>query len=311
MFSTGISDAGFLVCCDCEEDCADKAACRCAQLTVENTRGEKGNKIRPSAGYDYKRLHDNVITGIYECNAGCKCSKSCLNRVAQRPISQNLQLFKTHNRGWGLRTLNDIPAGTFICTYVGKLYEGREANTVGKNFGDEYFADLDLIEVVENIKRAPDKDSDEGLGLDSSLEENVGPNPQNNKKTQPIRKSTRKSGRKKTSAKKKQSKEVRVPKDFKSVRSMFGEDEESYIMDAKQKGNIGRFLNHSCYPNVVAQNVFVDSHDLRFPWLAFFSSTYIKAGQELCWDYSYEVGSVEDKVIYCNCGTDLCRGRLL
>ena len=258
-----LGDPGFLVSCDCEDDCANKATCRCAMLTVDNTRGEKGNKIRPSAGYDYKRLHDNVITGIYECNAGCKCSKSCLNRVAQRPISQNLQLFKTHNRGWGLRTLNDIPAGTFICTYVGKLYEGREANTVGKNFGDEYFADLDLIEVVENIKRAPDKDSDEGLGLDSSLEENVGPNPQKNKKTQPIRKSTRKSGRKKTSAKKKQSKEVRVPKDFKSVRSMFGEDEESYIMDAKQKGNIGRFLNHSCYPNVVAQNVFVDSHDLR------------------------------------------------
>ena len=100
---------------------------------------------------------------------------------------------------------------------------------------------------------------------------------------------------------------MKVPKDFKSVRSMFGDDEESYIMDAKQKGNIGRFLNHSCYPNVVAQNVFVDSHDLRkvsptflclfktinflfrFPWLAFFSSTYIKAGQELCWDYGYEV----------------------
>ena len=258
-----LADAGFLVCCDCEDDCASKTSCQCAQLTVESTQGQKGNKVRPSAGYVYKRLPDSVMTGIYECNSGCKCSQSCLNRVVQRPISQNLQLFKTYNRGWGLRTLNDIPAGTFICTYVGKMYEGREGNTVGKNYGDEYFADLDLIEVVEDPKRARDNESDEGLGLDTSLEENVGPDSQKITTTQPTRKSTRKSSRKKTSVKKKPVKEARVPKDFKSVRSMFGDDQDSYIMDAKQKGNIGRFLNHSCYPNVFAQNVFVDSHDLR------------------------------------------------
>lgn len=35
-----------------------------------------------------------------------------------------------------------------------------------------------------------------------------------------------------------------VPK-FKSVRKMFGEDEVCYIMDAKNTGNIGRFLNVS------------------------------------------------------------------
>ena len=55
---------------------------------------------------------------------------------------------------------------------------------------------------------------------------------------------------------------------------------ECYIMDAKQTGNIGRYLNHSCHPNVFVQNVFVDTHDLRFPWIAFFTSTYVKAGKE-------------------------------
>ena len=30
------------------------------------------------------------------------------------------------------------------------------------------------------------------------------------------------------------------------------------------QGNIGRYLNHSCDPNVFVQNVFVESHDLRF-----------------------------------------------
>ena len=63
-----------------------------------------------------------------------------------------------------MRTLHDIPKGTFICTYVGNLYGGEEGNRVGKNFGDEYFADLDMIEVVENAKIvSEDEDSDEGV----------------------------------------------------------------------------------------------------------------------------------------------------
>lgn len=31
-------------------------------------------------------------------------------------------------------------------------------------------------------------------------------------------------------------------------------------------------FQHSCSPNLFVQNVFVDTHDLRFPWVAFFAS---------------------------------------
>ena len=48
-----------------------------------------------------------------------------------------------------------------------------------------------------------------------------------------------------------------------SARKFFGENEDVYIMDAKQIGNIGRYLNHSCRPNMFVQNCFVDTHDLR------------------------------------------------
>ena len=58
-------------------------------------------------------------------------------------------------------------------------------------------------------------------------------------------------------------KEKESPVKFISTRKLFGADEESYIMDAKTIGNIGRYLNHSCNPNVFVQNVFVDTHDLR------------------------------------------------
>ena len=86
---------------------------------------------------------------------------------------------------------------------------------------------------------------------------------------------------------------------------------------------------HSCKPNMVVQNVFIDTHDLRFPWVAFFAKRcarmghsfshhftpppprHIRALQELTWDYNYEVGSVEGKYIKCMCGTAKCRGRLL
>jgi len=40
--------------------------------------------------------------------------------------------------------------------------------------------------------------------------------------------------------------------------------EDTYIMDAKLEGNIGRYMNHSCQPNVFVQNVFVDTHDIRW-----------------------------------------------
>ena len=63
-------------------------------------------------------------------------------------------------------------------------------------------------------------------------------------------------------------------------------------MDAHLKGNVSRFYNHSCSPNVFVQNVFIESWDVRFPWVAFFTMTNIKAGTELVWDYSYEVNFV-------------------
>jgi len=66
-----------------------------------------------------------------------------------------------------------------------------------------------------------------------------------------------------------------------STRSLYGKDEEVYIMDAKDEGNLGRYLNHSCEPNVFVQNCFVDTHDLRFPWVAFFSMQYIKVIKRL------------------------------
>uniref|UniRef100_A0A1I8IY46 SET domain-containing protein n=1 Tax=Macrostomum lignano TaxID=282301 RepID=A0A1I8IY46_9PLAT len=76
-----------------------------------------------------------------------------------------------------------------------------------------------------------------------------------------------------------------------------------YVMDAKQRGNLaGATCNHhSCEPNCRVQSVFVKTHDPRFPETAFFALRRISAGEELCWDYSYEVGSVPGKELICYC----------
>lgn len=88
-------------------------------------------------------------------------------------------------------------------------------------------------------------------------------------------------------------------------------DSSIYIMDAKLCGNIGRYFNHSCSPNLFVQNVFVDTYDLRFPWIAFFALNSIKAGTELTWDYNYTIDSVEGRQLYCYCNSHNCRGRLI
>ena len=88
-------------------------------------------------------------------------------------------------------------------------------------------------------------------------------------------------------------------------------DNYCFVMDAKRRGNISRFFNHSCDPNLMVQNVFINSHDLRLPTIAFFTSRRIRAGEELTWDYSYAPGTVPGRRINCNCNSPICRGRLL
>ena len=215
-----------------------------------------------------------------------------------------------------MRALDDLPQGAFICTYVGKLYGPEEGNAQGTAFGDDYFADLDMIEVVEGRKDGYESDvSDEGFADDPDNKEveilDEDPVFSLNDKDELEEVIPEKSKPMEESKPKTPKKDKPDQPKHKSVRKYFGPNEDIYIMDAMTQGNIGRYLNHSCNPNVFVQNVFVNSHDLRFPSIAFFTLKFVPAGQELCWNYNYEVGTVENKQIICNCGASNCKGRLL
>ncbi|XP_015277253.1 PREDICTED: histone-lysine N-methyltransferase SETDB2-like, partial [Gekko japonicus] len=87
--------------------------------------------------------------------------------------------------------------------------------------------------------------------------------------------------------------------------------EDLCLLDATKEGNVGRFLNHSCCPNLFVQSVFVETHNRNFPWVAFFTNRHIKAGTELTWDYGYLPGSMPETEIPCQCGSHKCRKKIL
>merc|ERR1712083_38896 len=79
--------------------------------------------------------------------------------------------------------------------------------------------------------------------------------------------------------------------------------EDVYFLDASREGNVSRFFNHSCRPNLFIQNVFFDSHDPRFPVICFFTNRVVEAGTELTWNYSADTqtASLQKQEVPCLC----------
>jgi hypothetical protein len=53
---------------------------------------------------------------LFECNQACSCNRiTCHNRVVQHGLTARFQLFRTKDKGWGVRTLRPINKGTYVC----------------------------------------------------------------------------------------------------------------------------------------------------------------------------------------------------
>ncbi|XP_055521844.1 LOW QUALITY PROTEIN: histone-lysine N-methyltransferase SETDB1-like, partial [Leucoraja erinacea] len=160
----------FLVGCECTDGCKDRSKCACLQLTTQATACNPGGQLSSSAGYLNKRLDECLPTGIYECNKQCQCNLGlCNNRLVQHGLQVRLQLFKTQNKGWGIRGLDDIAKGSFVCIYAGKILTDDFADKEGLAMGDEYFANLDHIESVEKYKEGYESEapcSSDSSGVD-------------------------------------------------------------------------------------------------------------------------------------------------
>ncbi|XP_076823890.1 histone-lysine N-methyltransferase EHMT2-like isoform X1 [Clavelina lepadiformis] len=203
--------------CHCIGDCTT-ASCTCS-LVSEGCWYAKDGTLLPN----FDILEPPLV---FECHKLCKCNTSCRNRVVQKGIKYRLQVYRTVGMGWGLRALEKIPRGAFVCDYVGELISDAEAD--GRE-DDSYLFDLE------------NKDSD------------------------------------------------------------------MFCVDARKYGNVSRFINHLCEPNLVPIRVFVDHHDIRFPKLAYFSSRDIESGEELGFDYGDRFWDVKCKQFTCQCGSQRCK----
>ncbi|KAK8484275.1 hypothetical protein V6N11_059459 [Hibiscus sabdariffa] len=93
------------------------------------------------------------------------------------------------------------------------------------------------------------------------------------------------------------------------------EGDECFTIDAARVGNVGRFINHSCSPNLYPQSVLFDHDKKRMPHIMFFAMEDILPMEELTYDYNYEIDGVCDakgniKIKACYCGSNECIGRM-
>ncbi|XP_044936532.1 histone-lysine N-methyltransferase SETDB2 isoform X4 [Mustela putorius furo] len=423
--------------CDCSEGCIDITKCACLQLTARNARTCPLSSNKITTGYKYKRLQRQIPTGIYECSLLCKCNRRmCQNRVVQHGPQVRLQVFKTEKKGWGVRCLDDIDRGTFVCIYSGRLLSrsntekpnaigenGKEENIMKNMFSkkrkieaadceveviplelethksaetEEYLPTFSnnlkepVIEMKCNnisriqyhsvirspkVKTAIIQRNGKRMGFASSesviSEDNDGFKPTQvplNSKAEEMKKDsssyqvkdfednllieseviditkcreeTPSGGRcnqattldklnitKELKAQMQkpqgetpayQNHQVFCEKEFPSETKNISPDSlkkfnkgNMFLLDATKEGNVGRFLNHSCCPNLLVQNVFVETRDRNFPLVAFFTNRYVKARTELTWDYGYEAGTMPEKEILCQCGVNKCRKKIL
>ncbi|KAL6185176.1 hypothetical protein ACLB2K_041311 [Fragaria x ananassa] len=110
---------------------------------------------------------------VKECWSKCGCNKGCGNRIIQQGISVKLQVFLTpEGKGWGLRTLEDLPRGAFVCEYVGEIVTSTELferNMQSAGRKHTYTVILDANWSSKGVL----KDDDEVLILDATVYGNV------------------------------------------------------------------------------------------------------------------------------------------
>ncbi|XVF57692.1 hypothetical protein PTKIN_Ptkin07bG0002400 [Pterospermum kingtungense] len=93
------------------------------------------------------------------------------------------------------------------------------------------------------------------------------------------------------------------------------ESDPEFFIDAGSYGNVARFFNHSCEPNLFIQCVLRGHQDIKLARVMLFAADNIPPWQELTYDYGYALDSVHGsdgkvKRMPCYCGAEDCRKRL-
>jgi len=82
--------------------------------------------------------------------------------------------------------------------------------------------------------------------------------------------------------------------------------DEYLLCDATKQGNVARFINAMCTPNCYPKIIFLDGTKR----VAVYAKRDIQAGEELTYDYKFDLEYDPAKRIPCICGSPECRGFL-
>lgn len=179
---------------------------------------------------------------IHECGPSCLCPPNCRNRISQAGLKVRLEVFRTKDRGWGLRSWDPIRAGTFICEYAGEVAETSMGEELERENEDNYIFDATCTN--EPLDVMPE----------NSIESPKIPFP--------------------------------------------------LVITAKKGGNVARFMNHSCTPNVYWQPVLRESNNEAYLHIAFFAISHIPPMRELTYDYgTVQSSQAEQRKRKCLCGS--------
>lgn len=130
-------DKSYLVGCDCRR-CSPKC-CSCPSLSGGKFAYDRTKKVLLDPGMP-----------IFECNQTCLCTLGCPNRVIQQGRTVKVMIFRTSDgRGWGVKTLENIPKNQFVVEYIGEIIRSEEAERRGRKYDaaqQTYLFDLDYTD---------------------------------------------------------------------------------------------------------------------------------------------------------------------
>jgi len=90
---------------------------------------------------------------------------------------------------------------------------------------------------------------------------------------------------------------------------------DDWVIDANVRGNIARWINHSCEPNCEAVLYENGNGDSRKDRVFVETTRAIKAGEELTYDYNIRLEEAHTarmkKIWACRCGSPNCVGTML
>ncbi|CCD66712.1 putative histone-lysine N-methyltransferase set-23 [Caenorhabditis elegans] len=88
-----------------------------------------------------------------------------------------------------------------------------------------------------------------------------------------------------------------------TLKEFFGGKPVKTFVDPRLRGNIGRFLNHSCEPNC---EIILARLGRMIPAAGIFAKRDIVRGEELCYDYGHSAIEGENRKL-CLCKSEKCR----